>query len=258
MSYHPCVSGCGLYLAPQDGHDCCLTGIQQAEEAFVDGSCSSCGDMTISELRNRLLAPGTALRPVETDVIWWLCWGLPQVEFLTPQVLRSRQGCCWIGLGPLQSKVHHPFPSVLPLMTRCRSLHRRALSLSGDDTSAALPLSGVVALSESDPEMTAMLSRAAENVWLVWNSPPLPNPLRLNEWFLGAILPWSAWGAYMIMEGIFHCPKKILWLHPSHHLNGGAALVYTGITSVEQSVAMQLSPTAATTLGWALSPLTGL
>ncbi len=60
---------------------------------------------------------------------------------------------------------------------------------SGDDTSAALPLSGVVALSESDPEMTAMLSRAAENVWLVWNSPPLPNPLRLNEWFLGAILP---------------------------------------------------------------------
>ncbi len=28
----------------QDGHDCCLTilGIQHAEEAFVDGSCSSC------------------------------------------------------------------------------------------------------------------------------------------------------------------------------------------------------------------------
>ncbi len=37
-------------------HDCCLTclGIQHAEEAFVDGSCSSCGDMTISELRYRL------------------------------------------------------------------------------------------------------------------------------------------------------------------------------------------------------------
>ncbi len=56
MSYHPCVSGCGRSLAPQDGHDHCLTclGIQHAEEAFVDGSCSSCGDMTISELRNRL------------------------------------------------------------------------------------------------------------------------------------------------------------------------------------------------------------
>ncbi len=56
MSYHPCVSGCGRSLAPQDGHDHCLTclGIQHAEDAFVDGSCSSCGDMTISELRNRL------------------------------------------------------------------------------------------------------------------------------------------------------------------------------------------------------------
>ncbi len=56
MSYHPCVSGCGRSLAPQDGHDHCLTclGIQHAEEAFVDGSCSSCGDMTISELHNRL------------------------------------------------------------------------------------------------------------------------------------------------------------------------------------------------------------
>ncbi len=42
MSYHPCVSGCGRSLAPQDGHDRCLTclGIQHAEEAFVDGSCS--------------------------------------------------------------------------------------------------------------------------------------------------------------------------------------------------------------------------
>ncbi len=56
MSYNPCISGCGRFLAPQDGHDHCLTclGIQHAEEAFVDGSCSSCGDMTISELRNRL------------------------------------------------------------------------------------------------------------------------------------------------------------------------------------------------------------
>ncbi len=39
--------------------------------------------------------------------------------------------------------------------------------LSGDDDSAALPPSGVVALSEPDPEMTAMLSRADENVGFV-------------------------------------------------------------------------------------------
>ncbi len=38
------------------------------------------------------------------------------------------------------------------------------LSLSGDDDLAALPPSGVVALSEPDPEMMAMLSRATENI----------------------------------------------------------------------------------------------
>ncbi len=35
---------------------------------------------------------------------------------------------------------------------------------SGDDDSAALPPSGRVALPESDPELTTMLSRAAESV----------------------------------------------------------------------------------------------
>ncbi len=42
---------------------------------------------------------------------------------------------------------------------------------SGDGDSAALPLSGRVALPESDPELTAMLSRAAESVGLHWRPP---------------------------------------------------------------------------------------
>ncbi len=42
------------------------------------------------------------------------------------------------------------------------------LSLSPGMTTRLLPPSGVVALSEPDPEMTAMLSRATENVGLVW------------------------------------------------------------------------------------------
>ncbi len=100
------------------------------------------------------------------------------MEFLTPQAHRSRQRCRWIGLGPLQNGVLLPFPSVLPLMTGCRSL-----SLSGDNNSAALPSSGVVALSKPDREMMAIHSRAAKNVRLV--SGTRPNPLRLDEWFLG-------------------------------------------------------------------------
>ncbi len=56
MSYHPCISGSGRLLAPQDGNYHCLTclDIKHTEEAFVDGSCSSCGDMIISELHSRL------------------------------------------------------------------------------------------------------------------------------------------------------------------------------------------------------------
>ncbi len=76
MSYHPCVSGCGRSLAPQDGHDHCLTclGIQHAEEAFVDGSCSSCGDMTISELRNRLCCVKHGGGPSASAAIWCSSW----------------------------------------------------------------------------------------------------------------------------------------------------------------------------------------
>ncbi len=64
-----------------------VSGHQHAEGAFVDGSCSYCGDMTISELRDRLRyvnlaeslclcrdpafvpAPGAPLHPVESEVI---------------------------------------------------------------------------------------------------------------------------------------------------------------------------------------------
>ncbi len=57
------------------------------------------------------------------------------------------------------------------------------LSLSGDDDSAALPPSGLVALSKPDPEMTAMLYRAAENVGLMWSPPLRPDPSRLvSRW----------------------------------------------------------------------------
>lgn len=64
MSYHLCVSGCDRCLVPQDGHVRCLTclGIKHTEEAFVDGACSLCGDMTILELHKRLKTG------------WVVCW----------------------------------------------------------------------------------------------------------------------------------------------------------------------------------------
>ncbi len=38
---------------------------------------------------------------------------------------------------------------------------------------------------ESNLEMTAMLSQAAERVGLEWRKPPCPEPSRLDDWFLG-------------------------------------------------------------------------
>ncbi len=134
------------------------------------------------------------------------------------------------------------------------------LSLSGDDDSAALPPSGVVALSEPDPEMMAMLSRAAENVGLVWNPPPRPDPSRLDEWFLGGgragsqrpppvpFFPEVHEELTRSWKAPFTARNKSCGSSALTTLDGGAALGYTGIPSVERSVAMQLCPTAATTL----------
>ncbi len=204
MSYHPCVSGCGRSLAPQDGHDRCLTclGIQHAEEAFVDGSCSSCGDMTISELRNRLRCvkhgrvplPRSGVRPgtrggtasggVRGDLritVRASPSGVPHPSS-TPQpagvpLVRTGASTEW-GTPPVSFGA--PPDDLMSI-----AASEGEPSLSGDDDSAALPPSGVVALSEPDPEMTAILSRATENVGLVWNPPPRPDPSRLDEWFLG-------------------------------------------------------------------------
>ncbi len=57
---------------------------------------------------------------------------------------------------------------------------------SGEDDSAALPPSGRVALPESDPELTAMLSLAAESIGLHYRPATSPERSRLDDWFLGA------------------------------------------------------------------------
>ncbi len=172
----------------------------------MDGSCSSCGDMTISELRNRLrcvkhggvplpllrsgVRPGTqgitASGGIRGDLritVRASPNGVPHPSS-TPQpagVLLVRTGASteW-GTPPVSF-------GASPDDQMSIAASEGEPPLSGDDDSAALPPSGVVALSEPDPEMTAMLSRAAENVGLVWNPPPRPDPSRLDEWFLGGV-----------------------------------------------------------------------
>ncbi len=60
---------------------------------------------------------------------------------------------------------------------------------SEDEGAMGLPPSGVVATAAPDPELTAMLARAAVSIGLEVNRPPSPEPSRLDDWFLGAGRP---------------------------------------------------------------------
>ncbi len=69
MPFRPCPSGCGRLLSADDGHDRCLQclGIQHAEDAYVDDSCTCFGRMSMISLRSGLsflngLAPSAATR----------------------------------------------------------------------------------------------------------------------------------------------------------------------------------------------------
>ncbi len=196
MSYHPCVSGCGRFLALRT-----VTITASRVWAFSTLRKLSWmvhvllqkkkkrkkrkGDMTISELRIYsavsnmaeslclcrdsafVLTPGAALHPVESELIEGHGEGFPRG---VPHPSSAPQP---VGL-PLEragTSAERGTPPVSfgasPDDQMSIAASEGALSLSGDDDPAALSPSGVVALSEPDPEMMAMLSRAAENVGLV-------------------------------------------------------------------------------------------
>ncbi len=76
------------------------------------------------------------------------------------------------------------------------SVDRMSIAASGDgftssedEGAVGLPPSGVVATAAPDPELTAMLARAAVSIGLEVNRPPSPEPSRLDDWFLRA---WRA------------------------------------------------------------------
>ncbi len=99
--------------------------------------------------------------------------------------------------GPSKRSVPAVSLALLPTI-RCRSLHRRVSQSfwRGRFGCAAAP---AVAMPESDREVTAMFSRAPERVGLEWRKPPCPEPLKLDDWFLGVACagslrppPWAS------------------------------------------------------------------
>ncbi len=118
---------------------------------------------------------------------------------------------------------------------------------------------GCSSLVRARPRDEAMLSRAAENGracvesstasrsfeagWMVsrWGSRCSQHPLRCHS-------SRKCMRAHKIVEGTFTARNKSCSSSALTTLDGGAALGYVGIPSVEQSVAMQRCPTAAITL----------
>ncbi len=136
---------------------------------------------------------------------------------------------------------------------------------SRDDGSVPLPPSGRSAVPDSDPEMVAMLARAAESVGLEWRPPPCPEPSRLDDWFLGVARAGSQGPTPVPFFPEVHDELTGTWTAPFTArnrssgssslatLDGGAARGYTEVPPVERSVAMQLCPRTAST--WCGNPL---
>ncbi len=269
MPFRPCPLGCGRFLSVDDGHDRCLQclGIQHTEAAFVDDSCACCGRMSMTSLRSRLsflkgLAPSAATRP-----------GLSGSSRGPPAGalgdLRDTVRAFPLGSSPrtsYSSRSEHPvrlpgdFPGsshgmasisfgAPPEASMSIAASGDGLTSSEDEGSAGLPPSGVVATAAPDPELMAMLARAAASI-----GPPSPEPSRLDDWFLGA------------GHGSQPCPTPVPFFPEVHEeltkswmapfmarsrlsvssvlttLDGGAARGYAGIPQVERAVEVHLCP----------------
>ncbi len=127
---------------------------------------------------------------------------------------------------------------------------------SGEDDSAALPPSGRVALPESDPELTTMLSRAAESIGLHYRPPPSPERSRLDDWFLGAqaerrqpppvpFFPEVHEEVTRSWKAPFSARNRPSASSVLTTLDGGAAQGYVEVPPVERAIAMQLCPQGA-------------
>ncbi len=122
-----------------------------------------------------------------------------------------------------------------------------------------LPPSGVVATAAPDPEMTAMLARAAVSIGLEVNRPPSPEPSRLNDWFLGAGRSSQPRPALVPFFPEVHEELTKSWMAPFmarspssassflSTLDGGVARGYAGIPQVERAIAVHLCPRNAAT-----------
>ncbi len=240
----------------------------------MDESCSHCGNMTMAMLRSRYLLARRGGIPL----------ALPRSSS-SGQRTTSAQG-----QGDLRITVRASLSSTSPRASHSSSTSHRlgfpdeyagssdragpsisfgapaddGISItasgdelgSGEDDSAALPPSGRVALPESDPELTAMLSRAAESIGLHYRRPPSPEHSRLDDWFLGAqaerrqpppvpFFPEVHEEVTRSWKAPFSARNRPSASSVLTTLDGGAAQGYVEVPPVERAIAMQLCPKGA-------------
>ncbi len=279
MPFRPCPSGCGRFLSADDGHDRCLQclGLRHAEAAFVDDSCVCCGRMSMISLRSRLsfmkgLAPSAATHadlsgssrgsPVDTlgDLRVTVRASPPGMPPWTSYSSRSEHPVRFPGdfAGP-----SHGAPSI---SFGAPSVDRMSIAASGvgftsseDEGAVGLPPSGVVATAAPDPELTAMLARAAVSIGLEVNRPPSPEPSRLDDWFLRAGRGSQPRPAPVPFFPEVHEELTRSWMAPFTArspsfassilttLDGGVARGYAWIPQVERAIAVHLCPRNAGT-----------
>ncbi len=279
MPFCPCPSGCGRFLSADDGHDRCLQclGRRHAEAAFMDDSCVCCGRMSMISLRSRLsfmkgLAPSAATRadlsgssrgsPADAlgDLRVTVRASPPGTPPRTSYSSRSEHPVRFPGDF---AGLSHGAPSI---SFGAPSVDRMSIAASGDgftssedEGAVGLPPSGVVATAAPDPELTAMLARAAVSIGLEVNRPPSPEPSRLNDWFLGAGRGSQPCPAPVPFFPEVHEELTSSWMAPFTArsrssassvlttLDGGVARGYAGIPQVERAVAVHLCPRNAAT-----------
>ncbi len=192
MPFRTCPSGCGRSLSADDGHDRCLQclGFQYTEDAFVDDSCACCGRMSMTSLRSRLSFL-KGLEPSAATSAWFSDSNRePPAGALGD--LRVTVRASPLGTPPrtsYSSRSEHPFwfPSDFASLSHgapsislgAPSVDRMSITVSGngftsseDEGALGLPPSGDVATAAPDPELTAMLARAAVSIGLEVNRPP--------------------------------------------------------------------------------------
>ncbi len=267
------------FLSADDGHDRCLQclGRRHAEAAFVDDSCVCCGRMSMISLRSRLsfmkgLAPSAATRadlsgssrgsPADAlgDLRVTVRASPPGTPPRTSYSSRSEHPVWFPGDF---AGLSHGAPSI---SFGAPSVDRMSIAASGDgftssedEGAVGLPPSGVVATAAPDPELTAMLARAAVSIGLEVNRPPNPEPSWLDDWFLGAGRGSQPRPAPVPFFPEVHEELTSSWMAPFTArsrlsassvlttLDGGVARGYAGIPQVERALAVHLCPRNAAT-----------